>query len=155
MKTENCIVGFRAQQTKSFLAALALLAILRSEVVWAGGGQWNGLGPDGARIEALLLDAQNPDMVFAGTNGMGFVRFNPESRRLVAANDGLLASIVLSLAADPRNAATAAHSPSPTAATTPAAVPSRTHRAPPRESAPIRARAPSPPRRSPDRGPRS
>jgi photosystem II stability/assembly factor-like uncharacterized protein len=106
MNTEICIVRRKAQLAKTFLAAITLLAILKTSSVWAAGDEWNGLGPDGAKVESILLDAQNPEIVYAGINGLGFARTNVESKRLTISNDGMLSSIVLSLVEDPHKAGT-------------------------------------------------
>jgi len=106
MKTEICIVGRKAPAAKKLLAAITLLATLGSNLAWAAGEEWNGLGPDGGRVESILLDPQNPEIVYAGLNGLGFARNNADSKRVVISNEGLMSSIVLSLAEDPHSANT-------------------------------------------------
>ena len=106
MKTGICTVGRKASLAKIFLAAVVLLATFQSNAVRAAGGEWDSLGPDRGRVESILVDTQNPEVVYAGINGLGFARTNVESKRLTVSNDGLLSSIVLSLAIDPQNATT-------------------------------------------------
>src|SRR5689334_18733416 len=102
METGICTVSRKTRLTTIFLAVGTLLAALGSNTLWGAGDNWISLGPEHARVEAVLLDAQNPEIVYAGINGLGFAKCG-EAKNLTASNDGLLSSIVLSLAEDPHH----------------------------------------------------
>ena len=104
MSTGICIAGRKAMLAKNFLAATTLLAILKAEPGRAAGGSWSTLGPEGARVESIVVDTG--DTVYAATNGMGFARLGPDGKFLAGSNEGLMSSIVLSLAVDPHDANT-------------------------------------------------
>src|SRR5579871_4744432 len=56
------------------LALLLMAAALGtgSRPVWAGVNQWTSIGPEGGVIQSLVIDPQNPNIVYALAGGWIF-----------------------------------------------------------------------------------
>ncbi len=66
-------------------------------------GRWTHQGPFGATVRALLIDAEEPSVLYAGTQGRGVFKSANSGRTWRAASRGLTGRDVQDLAADPGN----------------------------------------------------
>src|SRR5215211_1739163 len=72
----------------------------------AGKDHWTAIGPDGAKVVALLVDPHTPTTVFAGTVGAGVLKSTDGGASWAASNSGLPTLYVPTLAVDPTASAT-------------------------------------------------
>ena len=88
---------------------ISLLALLMipgwSNSVSAGFNVWTSNGPEGGIINALAVDPQTPDIIYAGTGG-GVFKSTDGGASWSAFNNGLTNTIVQVLAVDPQTPAT-------------------------------------------------
>ena len=54
------------------LSILCLILGMNPATVRAGTNVWTSIGPDGGRIQAIAVDPQNPDTVYAVAGGAVF-----------------------------------------------------------------------------------
>ena len=87
---------------------ISLLALLMipgwSNSVSAGFNVWTSNGPEGGIINALAVDPQTPDIIYAGTGG-GVFKSTDGGASWSAFNNGLTNTVVQALAIDPQTPA--------------------------------------------------
>jgi photosystem II stability/assembly factor-like uncharacterized protein len=86
-------------------AFLILLFPAVTDVLQAGTNVWTSLGPEGGAIRALVIEPQNPAIVYAGASS-GVFRSTDGGANWSAANSGLPNSAVSTLAVDAQRAGT-------------------------------------------------
>lgn len=82
-----------------FLLVLNLLCLCYTTSSHAG---WTGIGPNGGPVVMLVIDPKSTQMVYAVTPG-GILKSTNGGKNWSAANSGLSAQDVCSLAIDPKN----------------------------------------------------
>jgi hypothetical protein len=68
---------FRIMRLLSLLGQIALVLVLMQfgmQGLQAAGKIWSGLGPDGVYTYAVVIDPQNPSIVYSGTYGEGVLK---------------------------------------------------------------------------------
>jgi photosystem II stability/assembly factor-like uncharacterized protein len=67
-----------------------------------GHNQWASIGPEGRRIEALAINPQTPEILYAGTWGGGVFKSTNGGTSWTAMNTGLTTTNVYALAINPQ-----------------------------------------------------
>jgi photosystem II stability/assembly factor-like uncharacterized protein len=75
---------------------------LKNGVLYAGINEWTTIGPEGGKVQALVIDPQNPDILYAGTNGAGIFKSTDGGQTWASINNGLSEYFIKALAIDPQ-----------------------------------------------------
>lgn len=85
---------------------LALLLTVGATVARAGVLTWTTAGPETGSVSVVRSDPTNPDIVWAGTRGMGVFRSADGGLTWSSATQGIIGRSATTLAIDPSNSAT-------------------------------------------------
>lgn len=83
--------------------ALLAWAISVNAAESARSHQWTSLGPAGGSISAVVIDPQNPRIVYAATQGNGVFKSADAGASWSSASDGLPGPFVITLVTNPQN----------------------------------------------------
>ena len=89
---------------ESALLIISLLSV--SRIAWAGDDVWTSNGPYGGAITAVVIDPQNPEIVYAATDENGVYKSTDGGSSWTTISRGLNSYWVNALAIDPQNPTT-------------------------------------------------
>ena len=92
---------FRDHISAAAACLCCLVAALSALPASAGPNRWTPIGPDGANVDALVIDPRTPTTAFVGTQGSGILKTVDGGATWATANSGLPTKNVSALAIDP------------------------------------------------------